>query len=301
MKKNIIKSINNTTMKVAKGMIAIFAIKLILFSAFLTFNACSTEESENSTNDNVAFKNALQNSYLSTNNIHVSNHSISSFSRSSELNEDFTTIYLLNNSGNSFDNTDFLNSINNIHDLSEATNQYELTVTEAIEVNENPIGTLNVPNQPAIDALQISIQEAKNVLYSKGYSDQDINEMLLEEGASEEHLVPVVMTLTSLDEQDDATLAFHNSLNLFFNAAYAQENTEDQHAVDWGKVGKCALAAIGADFVLSLSVEAGGKHDRWKRKALVKLIGKTASRMLGPVGVIIAVGTFVGCMYGVDF
>ena len=72
-------------------------------------------------------------------------------------------------------------------------------------------------------------------------------------------------------------------------------------SVDWGKVGRCAATAIGVDFFYSLGVEGATKTDRWKRKALVKLFGNVAKRMLGPVGVIIAVGTFVGCMNDISF
>ena len=49
-------------MKVAKGMTAIFAIKLILFVSVFTFQACTIDENSSIEIDNSAFKNALKTS-----------------------------------------------------------------------------------------------------------------------------------------------------------------------------------------------------------------------------------------------
>ena len=60
---------------------------------------------------------------------------------------------------------------------------------------------------------------------------------------------------------------------------------------------ECGIAALGADFLFSAGVEGASKHNKWSKKALLKLIGKVGSRMLGPIGAGIAVVTFVGCMW----
>ena len=46
----ILKQINNTTMKVAKGMLAIFMIKVLLFSGVFVFQSCQTESLNNTEN-----------------------------------------------------------------------------------------------------------------------------------------------------------------------------------------------------------------------------------------------------------
>lgn len=119
--------------------------------------------------------------------------------------------------------------------------------------------------------------------------------MLSEEGAQEEDLVPVVMSLLALDEQEN-NLASNNlvSYNFFFNSAHAY-----QGGIDWGEVGNCA-AALGINAITSFASLQGSGSDRWKRKAITKLIGKVASRFLGPVGVAITIGSFALCMAGWD-
>lgn len=57
---NFLKKTNDFTLKVAKGMIAIFAIKLIIFMAVFTFQACSKDEDVSKTTNNREFKNVLE-------------------------------------------------------------------------------------------------------------------------------------------------------------------------------------------------------------------------------------------------
>ena len=60
---------------------------------------------------------------------------------------------------------------------------------------------------------------------------------------------------------------------------------------------ECAINALGADFLFSAGIEGASKHNKWSRKALIKLIGKVGSRMLGPIGTAIGVVVFIDCMW----
>lgn len=71
-------------------------------------------------------------------------------------------------------------------------------------------------------------------------------------------------------------------------------NTSD---IPWDDIIFCAAVAIGADFLWGTAGLTGNQGNKWTKKAIVKAFGKIASRMLGPVGTAIAVGTFIGCLY----
>src|SRR5690606_37090777 len=62
----------------------------------------------------------------------------------------------------------------------------------------------------------------------------------------------------------------------------------------------CAAVAIGADFLWGTAGLTGNQGNKWSKKAIVKAIvkvlGNVASRMLVPVGTVIAIGTFAGCL-----
>lgn len=66
--------------------------------------------------------------------------------------------------------------------------------------------------------------------------------------------------------------------------------------IGWGDIAFCAAVAIGADFLWGTAGLSGNQGNKWTKKAIVKAFGKIASRMLGPVGTVIAVGTFAGCL-----
>ena len=69
------EKINDFTMKIAKGMLVIFVIKLTLFTSVFIFQACSTDENLTSEIKSNEFKNALKISTTELNNINLSNSS----------------------------------------------------------------------------------------------------------------------------------------------------------------------------------------------------------------------------------
>ncbi len=67
--------------------------------------------------------------------------------------------------------------------------------------------------------------------------------------------------------------------------------------ITWKEIAFCAAVAIGADFLWGTAGLNGNQGNKWTKKAIIKAFGKIASRMLGPVGTVIAVGSFAGCLW----
>lgn len=288
-----LNQITEITMKIAKGMIAIFAIKLTLILAVFTFNACSSEDVETSQNNETAFSDALDLSMSNINSIGVFNTN----GAMTRTDGSTKTLHLVKEDEQTFNDITFLNSVTDFESLVGVKNERNLTLIEEnpIDVN-NLLGTYIIDEQPIIDALQPSIQEARNYLINvHHFTNQGIDQMIIDEGGTEEDLVPFVMILTSQEqEQSSASITFNKSLNLFVNSAYAQQ--QQHNVITWTEVGICVLGAIGVDLGAALGPEVGGKVDKWKMKALTKLFGKVVSRFLGPVGVALAVVSFGTCL-----
>lgn len=287
---------NEITSRVAKGMIAIFSIKLLLFSGIFIFQSCTTE------NDASDVENQVRQDFLGSMNQISNTLNNLAFTTSAIQNKSLRTDGMI--SSNDFrliNNTPNENlNLSNFNEVAERVNSGDVILSneqECFERNGEIVClTVQIDEEEVLSSIEPAIQEAKNVLYTKGYTDQDINEMLSEEGAQEEDLVPVVMSLLALDEQEN-NLASNNlvSYKFFFNSAHAY-----QGGIDWGEVGNCAAAALGINAITSFASLQGSGSDRWKRKAITKLIGKVASRFLGPVGVAITIGSFALCMAGWD-
>lgn len=151
--------------------------------------------------------------------------------------------------------------------------------------------TIQISEAKAKQSLDPLVTQSKQYLYSKGFTEQEIQEMLKENNADETELVRFVVGITALENsaQNTASLLNRNSFGsfgLFATPAYAQSIEQ---------VGDCALKALGADFLFG----AGGSTIKtWGKAALKKAFKSVAQKMLGPVGVAIAVGTFVYCMWG---
>ena len=179
-----------------------------------------------------------------------------------------------------FQNTNSIQELSDLIQTANATVQYEATST-------NSNFQINVPVETVANSLNPLIQESKQYLYSMGFTEQDIQQMIAEENAIEADLIPLVMSMTLLE--DNLQVA-RNYLGLFpINAAYAN--------MSWSEVGRCAIHALGFDAIFSLT-SSGAKV--WSM-ATIKTVFKTvAKRMLGPIGVAIAVVDFGLCLGGVE-
>lgn len=283
----IFNQINNVTMKIAKGMVAIFAIKLALVIIIITFNACSTENIENSKNNSSEFQNALD---LSMSNI----GKISTFNTlegMARTNEESKTLYLINNNEQTFNNTDFLNSVTDLQSLITIKNGRSLTLAEEDPMDINEIlASYTIDEQPIVSALQPAIQEAKNYLYELGLTDAEISVEL--QGGDESDLVLAVMALKNAESNHlNSTNLSNNYQNLFGFSIYAQEQQQDNTLQDSGPDWyDCLLRSVGIDAVIELF---NGKVTKAIAK---KAIRKIVSRTLGWVGAAIAVYEYGDCM-----
>lgn len=116
--------------------------------------------------------------------------------------------------------------------------------------------------------------------------------MIIEEDGTEEDLVPLVMSMIEIESQQNTNpLAVNDFSRLFFNSAYAQAAPE----LTPGEIGTCAAIAIGADILWALGTSSASS---WTMPAIKKAFGAVAKRMLGPIGVAIAVVTFGVCILG---
>ena len=132
------------------------------------------------------------------------------------------------------------------------------------------IDSIYVDVEAAEKALDPMVKQSKQWLYSKGMSENEIQTMLAEEGATESELVPFVM------------------------GCMEAEGTVATRAISLEKAKHCALMALGFDFVSYLG---NSGITTWGKAALKKAFKSVAKKALGPAGAAIALIEFGICMY----
>ncbi|HOZ15050.1 MAG TPA: hypothetical protein PLH91_12385 [Tenuifilaceae bacterium] len=179
-----------------------------------------------------------------------------------------------------FQNTNTIQELASLIDNDGAILQYAPNPT-------NSEYQITLPLETITNSLNPLVQESKQYLYSKGFSEQDIQKMLADEKAPETDLIALVMVVT---QSENGLLVAQNQLNLFsINTANAN--------VDWSEVGRCGLHALGVDILFSVGMSGATV---WSTAAIKTAFKSVAKRMLGPVGVAIAVVDFGFCMGGVE-
>ncbi len=187
-----------------------------------------------------------------------------------------------------------IEDVNNLTDLIKVkANPNILVINTTIDDSESELPNGNdsnnctdvvqIPTEPVSEALSPAVIQAKNYLSTKGFSNSDIQNMIRQEKGVSTDLVPLVMTMISLEDADKNLVNNYDFSNMLFNTAYAQSAKD---------VGNCALAAIGADIIWSLGSDPG----KWTKKAIKKAFGAVAKRLLGPIGAAITVVTFGLCV-----
>lgn len=290
----IFEQINNTTMKVAKGMLAIFMIKLLLFGGAFIFQSCQQDglfESEEQTIAKENFKKSAFSSLNSLSKINVNSSRNSSDLLMARTNGDLAEIKVYSKSGVIISDTPDIELSSELADLFELNNT-DLSVkyldgseSDNITDDQQLLGTFQISVQAAQNSLQPTLTEAKNYLYSKGYTDADIDYLLAadEEGLamSESDLIPAVMQLIA-EEQNPSLAATFDYVSFFGTTAHASQ------------IGECAGDALGISAFAGV-LSAGVNSDNGRR-LLKKAIRKVASRALGWVGAAIFVYEFGDCM-----
>lgn len=287
------EQIKNPTKKLAKGFVGIFVIKLVILAVILVVQSCQKEslpQSKNQLKAKENFLKALQKNQkvISSNLVtHSMYNKVENFSTGNTTSSAYNDEVYLNIPSQvtdeiqySYDNINSIQSLSNFLIETDATIQYlpsETNCNYSLGINTQ---TVNVNLQPLV-------QDSKEFLYSKGFSEEEIQQMLLEENAPEIDLITLSMVII---ENEMTYPIAKNSSDLFINSSYARD-------IDWGEVGHCAVHAIGIDLLFSLGSSGAVA---WSRATIKAAFKKVASRMMGPIGVTIAVVDFGFCMAGVE-
>lgn len=216
--------------------------------------------------------------------------------RSAQLSgQDNVTIYVNTQNAN-LNTTDFENQLAAVKCAKDLITLSASTGAEfSTNDSTNSQYTIQMSEKKAKLSLKTLVDKSKEYLYAKGFSDSEITTMLDENGADETELVRLVLALSSVESTaGESGLAYQHSneysiFNLFALPAHAKSS------IDWDKVGHCGLEALGVDFMFG---SATSTLKTWCKTAIKKAFKTIAKRMLGPLGVIIAVGEFSYCMWG---
>lgn len=148
----------------------------------------------------------------------------------------------------------------------------------------------NQENAVAVDYNQIRVAlnplvaSAKEYLYSKGLTETDINDMIIENDAEMIDLVPFVLLLTEYELQyDEGTVVESPDFPQIPESDFSNRD-----------IVSCGIHAIGMDLFYSFG---GSTLKSWGKAAIKKAFGVIAKRALGPLGCIIAVAEFSYCLY----
>jgi hypothetical protein len=174
-----------------------------------------------------------------------------------------------------------IKQINSVYGLYDVIHEYG-AVLQHQPSNANTTYQYEVAKQNVVSSLDPIITESKQYLYSKGFTEKDIQMMLVDHNGEETDLVPFVLSLIQIENSQG--IAKSNS-SMFFSSAYA---------VDYHDYIDCALVAIGADVLFSLGSSGAAS---WSVSAMKKAFGAVAKRALGPIGAAIAAVSFGLCLY----
>lgn len=183
------------------------------------------------------------------------------------------------------------------------------------EANVEGDTTITFSDKDAIEALEPLVAESKNVLHKYGFSDTEIQEMLDENGVDETQLVMLMMAIVNNEiepeysfqamasKRGDSFGIINNTLNhfetvlsdLLFTPLYANQSRTSTHGdlvsymtnQEFKVVVGCAVKAL----VMDIAFKALSKA--LLKKAFVAI----AKKVLGPVGVAIAVADFGWCLH----
>jgi hypothetical protein len=282
---NFIKTLGTGTIKYFKGLLAIGMLWLLPALGIFIFDSCKKVNYENSESGEAARKfNEVMDKVRSSINPMVLDNSTSMLHNSiteapTNTNSTMTAdLYYLDfpNGTNPQVITDFSSSptVQNLYTaLSMNGVSIDNTLTSSVDL------TIQVEQEAIRNALQPLVVEAKNYLYSKGVSEQQIVEMLKEEGSEEIDLIPFVKTLTAVEEGQYAV----NDIELpLINQVHALP-----HYLE------CAIEALGFDAIYALGHSGASS---WSWSTMKSVFKGVAKRFLGPIGVAIAVVSFTTCM-----
>lgn len=279
--------ISTSLKKFSKGMFGLFLIYLGIFGVTSILNSCKKEPSISSNEAAKTFLQSLKLSKKSLSSVQMSGHSASD--KKIALVRDpqdppVETVYVNFPNGN---NTNYsvyqissVQQLSNLIDDTDAIIQYNPN-------SQNQNNQVSFPIEEINSSLLPLISNAKQYLYTKGFSERQIQNMIVSEHGTEQDLIPFVTTLANIEgnQQVASNKVKINFSDFFASSAYAKLNGNDYI--------RCALVAIGADVLFALGSSSAAT---WTVAIMSRAFSAVAKRFLGPIGVAIAVVSFGVCI-----
>lgn len=177
---------------------------------------------------------------------------------------------------------------------------------------------VSMSKSKARETLQSLLPEAKSYLRSQGMTDEDIDKMVQEYHGDQLDLILTAMYLMDQEYESQEQLALKNKSvisgfpSLFVTKAYASDfiPSDGKYIGNDQKIGgedpriipnaffqtalDCSIHTLVGKFIGYAFVRSAGI---WALPAITTAFKTIASKMLGPVGVAIAVVAFSYCMY----
>lgn len=178
--------------------------------------------------------------------------------------------------------------------VSTAQDMIALHRLTAAEFSTDNTGTeykIQISEDEAKQSLSPLVEQSRQYLYSKGMSENEIQNMLTENNADETQLVPFVLLLINQEcremelAKNERQKAPNNFLQLFVIPCRAS---------NLNAVFDCGMEALGVDFLFAAGTSI---TKTWSVAIIKKAFKSIAQKALGPVGAAIAVGSFGWCLY----
>lgn len=253
-------------------MLALFAINIVFIISGAILQSCTNDDLMESN----IFDEKVKYSLNKISNISIVNRNINLSKNSNEL----TEIFLLKNSFTDINLTK--NEVSSFDDLLHVSREEGVLISDKNYKDYEVVDSYLIDERLIKDSFKPAVSEAKNIINSYGVSETEIQQILNETGATEEHLVPVIMMFNSVN--NNSSIALNNSVNLFITNSYAQGFDSDK-ALD------CAIAAVG----LNLFDIARNITETGFKTALKAALRGVATKFLGPIGIAITVAEWAWC------
>lgn len=273
--------------RVIKGVIGIFSI-VFFTSIFSTITSCNESEEYNLTPQSNSFLQFYSKNYESTVTQNIVDTPITSRSSSIIQKSESITLYADFPQNTNIEIRQLCTDIktpNDIAALQHATAvdfSYKKTPTsDSIVLNKEKVEQTIAP----------MIQKSKEYLLEKGFSQKEIQEMLIENNSNESQLVTLVMILTDAEFQQTQTAKKNQKDPLYYLATptYAKS---DQYVLT-KDLFNCGIEAIGADILVGLGQSTAKK---WSKTIIKEVFKTVAKKAIGPIGVAISIVEFGLCL-----
>lgn len=185
-------------------------------------------------------------------------------------------------------------AVETIEDLMRL--QHEYAVELGMEKGSETIDSIAVTEENAIWALEPLVTRSRDYLMQKGFTQSEINKMIKDEGATEQDLVTLVMTVAA--DEADQTTAYGKAASPYWNflatPCYAGPSN-----ISMSVVKRCLMRAVFDE--IGETLLQGWIESRavkvWTKAAIKSLLKTVAKKSLGPVGIAWAVVNFGYCIY----